>query len=148
MKKIVSIALASLVMSVMISCNMFETSDNGDLDGFWHIVKIDTLSTGGTLDLSKKYLFWSVQHNLLITDDKEGFYQKYLFRFNHAGDSLTLFEPYEYSRDSGGDVPLKNDSVLTAYGINSLAEAYYVEYLSGSKMVLRSKMLRVCFKKI
>lgn len=55
------IAAISLVLS---SCTL-ETSDNGDLDGFWHLERVDTLATGNYLDLSRERVFWGVQHKLI-----------------------------------------------------------------------------------
>ena len=50
--------------------------------------------------------------------------------------------------EDGGDIPLTevtND--LRYYGINNLPEGFAKEALSGSKMILRSKTLRLKFKK-
>ena len=50
------------------SCNV-ETSDNGPLDGFWHLERVDTLATGGTTDYSSGYVFWGVQKDLIYIKD-------------------------------------------------------------------------------
>ncbi len=56
--------LATLATTLLLaSCNV-ETSDNGPLDGFWHLERVDTLATGGTTDYSSGYVFWGVQKDL------------------------------------------------------------------------------------
>lgn len=42
---------------LLTSCDI-ETSDNGDLDGYWHLVRVDTLATGVSSDLSETRVFW------------------------------------------------------------------------------------------
>jgi len=42
MKTIKSIIVMAFAISAMMSCEI-ETSGNGDLDGFWHLVRVDTL---------------------------------------------------------------------------------------------------------
>ena len=53
-----------LVLCFQSACTI-ETSDNGDLDGYWHLEQVDTLATGGKLNLSKERVFWGVQHKLI-----------------------------------------------------------------------------------
>lgn len=57
--------LATLATPFLLaSCNV-ETSDNGPLDGFWHLERVDTLATGGSTDYHKGYVFWGVQKDLM-----------------------------------------------------------------------------------
>ena len=70
-----------------VACEL-ETSDNGDLDGFWHLVRIDTLATQGTCDMKQERIFWSFQKDLLKVDDKTGGNSSILLRFNHSGGNL------------------------------------------------------------
>ena len=60
--------MATIALTTLASCEI-ETSDNGDFDGFWHLERVDTLATGGTLDLSKKRVFWGVQYKLISVRD-------------------------------------------------------------------------------
>ena len=61
--------LATLATTLLLaSCNV-ETSDNGPLDGFWHLERVDTLATGGTTDYSSGYVFWGVQKDLIYIKD-------------------------------------------------------------------------------
>lgn len=149
-KKFLSVCAAAF-LGLAASCEM-ETSQNGDLDGFWHLEQVDTLSTGGVCDYSGKRIFWGVQHKLISVSDYDGMqsWRGYYFRFAQTGDSLVLNTPYRNlaHQEKGGDVPVTevNDS-LRRCGFNSLEERFWKEQLSGSKMVLRNKSLRLKFVK-
>lgn len=147
------ICLSALLLTLSFtSCDM-ETSDNGDLDGFWHLEQIDTLSTGGVCDYSGRKVFWGVQYKLISVRDMAVVSRGYYFRFNQTGDSLVLSSPYanhwhQDQGDDGGDIPIiavTND--MRDYGVNQLEEHYYKEKLTGGKMVLRTKNLRLRFTK-
>jgi len=149
------LALATAAWSLT-SCTI-ESSDNGDLDGFWHLEGVDTLATAGHLDLSRERVFWGVQHQLIscakITDTNMFSFRGYYFRFDQTADSLVLHSPYKNNwhqdqGDNGGDLPATavNDSIRS-YGINQLREPFYKEKLKGGKMTLRSKTLRLYFTK-
>ena len=147
--------LASFVLSVAMlqSCD-FETSDNGDLDGFWHMESVDTLSTGGTLDLSQQRVFWAFSVKLMRLSDQNGQRADLYMRFKHEGDLLNVYEPYsnqghEQETDGayGGDIPLEDASLLAPYGIDGLQDQFTVERLNGSRMILKSEKLRLKFKK-
>ncbi len=129
------------------SCEI-ETSDNGDLDGFWHMVSVDTLDTGGRADYSEKLIFWSVQHKLLQLNDRTGAGKEVLCRFAHYGDSLRIYSPHEMSREPGGDIPLTDSTLLLPYGINSIDEHFKVEVLNNKNMVLKTHKIRLTFKKM
>ena len=150
------IYLTAAISLVLSSCTI-ETSDNGDLDGFWHLERVDTLATDNYLDLSRERVFWGVQHKLIscasITPTNMYSFRGYYFRFEQTGDSLILHSPYKNNwhqdhGENGGDIPatVVNDSIRS-YGINNLREAFYKEKLKGDKMMLRSKMLRLYFTK-
>lgn len=152
--------ILKLALLVIGTCTMFsscdiETSDNGDLDGFWHLEQVDTLATGGTCDYSDRRVFWGVQLKLISVSDYDAFgkWNGYYFRFNQTGDSLVLSSPYlnhwhQDKGENGGDIPVKEIcDTLRRCGINHLEEHYYKEKLSGSKMILRTKELRLKFRK-
>ena len=131
------------------SCEV-EGSDNGNLDGFWHLESVDTLATGGRCDYSDQRVFWGVQYKLLSVNNYKG--GNFYFRFRQTSDSLILSSPYENHRhqdaENGGDIPITEiNDTLRQCGINHLVEPYYKEKLSGNKMILRTKDLRLYFKK-
>lgn len=138
------IAIATFSLCTLAACEI-ESHDNGKIDGFWHLEYIDTLETGGILDVSNEKLFWSVQVRLLeVSNRSKG--SKFIFSFRQADGSLYLSDPLVSNRGEG-DIIVEDPSVLAPYGINSLEETFSVEALDGSKMILRSETLRLKLKK-
>lgn len=150
-------AIASLVICVLgsfgcTSCTI-ESSDNGKLDGFWHLESVDTLSNGKTEDFSEKYVFWGIEHKLISVKDTETNREKFYFRFEQTSDSLKITKVYKNhwhqdKGEEGGDIPVEEIIPdLQFYGINSLPEGFQKEALDGSKMILKSKKIRLRFRK-
>ena len=148
MRQIITIVISALLLAAATSCTL-ESSDNGKLDGFWHLEQVDTLNTGGTLDLSEELYFWAVDTKLLNV--RHGGERGYLLRFDQTADSLVLHTPYKDNwhedAENGGDHPLDNATELALYGINNMREPFHKDRLTGSRMVLRSKTLRLHFRK-
>jgi len=140
MRKLLFCTIA-LCLSIA-SCTL-ERSDNGDLDGFWQLTQVDSLTNGRSADMKESRVFWSVQTDLLQVW-AEG-YAQVLFRFDHKGDSLLLSSPYEIKRWEG-DVAITNADTLRVYGINELEERFRVAQLDGGTMILQSTMLRLYFR--
>lgn len=145
MKKLLYISLFLLTLS---ACTI-ERSNNGKLDGFWHLEKVDTIETGGVRDLSNEKIFWSVQNKLLYLQGGKG---SYFLRFEQTSDSLIIHSPYtngghEEQYGSGGDKPLTDPTNLRSYGIEDLEVHYKKESMSSSRMILRSNKVRLQFKK-
>lgn len=148
--------LATLATPFLLaSCNV-ETSDNGPLDGFWHLERIDTLATGGTTDYSSGYVFWGVQKDLIyIKDSSNGSIGAYYLRFNQTHDSLHITKIYldhghedNPSYEQGGDIPVEAiDNNLRQLGINALPEHFKKEALNANRMILSTEKLRLKFKK-
>jgi len=128
------------------SCEI-DTSNNGKLDGYWHLNSIDTLTTGGTLDLSEETRFWAIQMNWLNTVDRGGKAGNFIFRFEHNDGTLRLYDPRRNARLEG-DPEVVSADVLHPFGVNSLDETFNVEKLSGSSMTLSTDKLRLHFKKL
>ncbi len=130
---------------LLAGCDL-ETSDNGDLDGYWHLTRVDTLTTGGTLDTSEQLLFWAVQVRLLNVVDQsdDADHMGYLLRFEHKEGTLRVYEPYKNSRKDG-DIKVDDASVLSPFGINRLDETFRVEQLDGDGMQLTGDALRLTF---
>ncbi|MGN0068866.1 MAG: lipocalin-like domain-containing protein [Alloprevotella sp.] len=135
---------------VLVGCDV-ETSGNGDFDGFWHLERIDTLATGGVLDLSGQRLFWGVQYRLINMKDYDTPSANYYLRFSLKGKELQLSEPYHNywheDEDRGGDRPLTDTTLLRPFGINGLDSPFEVETLKGGSMQLKSETLRLRFRK-
>lgn len=142
-----AIATTLVAIASFTACDI-ETSHNGKLDGFWHLEQVDTLATGGSADLSADRKFWAIQAKLINVRDING--GSYLLRFNQTADSLILHTPYSaqgQTEETGGNPPLDDPAPLTPFGINGLREGFAKEKLDGSKMILRSKTLRLKFRK-
>ena len=142
-------AFVAISMFAFSSCEL-ESSDNGKLDGFWHLESIDSLENGKTVDMSKLHVFWGIEYKLIAATQYDNNTERMFFRFEQTSDSLKITQAFinHGHQDNGGDIPLTevtND--LRYYGINNLPEGFAKEALSGSKMILRSKTLRLKFKK-
>lgn len=143
------VAFVAISMFAFSSCEL-ESSDNGKLDGFWHLESIDSLENGKTVDMSKLHVFWGIEYKLIAATQYDNNTERMFFRFEQTSDSLKIIQAFinHGHQDNGGDIPLTevtND--LRYYGINNLPEGFAKEALSGSKMILRSKTLRLKFKK-
>ncbi|MEE3391847.1 MAG: lipocalin-like domain-containing protein [Candidatus Cryptobacteroides sp.] len=141
-------SLSAFLVFSFTSCEL-ETSGNGDLDGFWHLVQVDTLQTGGVNDTSKELFFWSFQVNLLEFSDRSYQIPIFMARFNHDNGQLKVTQPCLYNRDEGNEmVTEENVKDISPYGLNALEETFRVEELSGSRMTLSNGTLRLYFKKM
>jgi len=135
---ILSVVVALLVFQ---SCEL-ETSDNGDLDGNWQLMQVDTIATGGSCNVKERQLFYAVQVRLLClsaynTDAESNLF----FHFEHTADSLKL-----QSASSDGHV-MYPVSMLRPYGINKEQEAFKIMLLNSDRMQLRSDSLLLSFRK-
>ena len=97
-------------------------------------------------------MFWGVQFKLIsVYDiDKEGTFGYYL-RFKQTRDQIVTHAPYKNNWhqdvENGGDHPIDDPTQLAPYGINNLEEEFVKEKLDGGQMILRSKTLRLKFKR-
>lgn len=140
----------SLTATTFVACGVdLETSDNGDLDGLWHMTAVDTIATGGVKDLSKTKLFWAFQKDLLDIHDADSMKYHYLLRFHHAGALLLVNQPHFYDRlNPQGDVPMTDSTELKPFGINHLEERFTVLHLGSGSMMLSTDSLIISFKKL
>ena len=133
---------------ILTSCEL-ETSHNGNLDGFWHLVEVDTLQTGGGKDTSEDLLFWSFQVNLLELSNHTDLGRIYMARFDHSDGKLQVTKTCRYNRNEGNEMLTEeNVDAVAPYGLNALEETFLVEQLSSSRMTLRNGILRLHFKKM
>lgn len=142
MRKIIAMMTVCLTL---LACTM-ETSDNGKLDGMWQLTQLDTLATGGSTDMRKSGVFWSVEKNLLETSALYGGAEPVLFRFQHVGSQLSISDPYIDKRVDG-DIKVEDPEVLSFYNIDGLEQTFDVESLSSGKMKVKSARFRFHFRK-
>lgn len=138
---IIRIAAVFFILFALAACEL-EHSDNGDIDGYWHLESIDSLTTGGHQDVSEQLLFWAVQGNLLEVSDQNN---TYLFSFTYESGTLTLKEP-RYDSRSEGDPLVEDVSLLQRFGVNALEETFAVN-TDGNKMTLQSSVVRLNFRR-
>lgn len=145
MKRIVYI----LTLCVMlVSCEL-ETSGNKELDGYWQMSQVDTLSTGGVADTREALVYWGVQGKLLqirFSENGKFLGEGLLFRFNRDDDMLTLSSPilhHLYETDE----PISDVELLKPFGIFNLEEVFSIEELNDDVMVLASDTLRLHFRR-
>lgn len=134
------------VISLMTACHM-ESSENGHLDGFWHLVRVDTLSTGGTSDLHQDYFFWAFQFQLLSVRNTQKSPEEYFLRFQRQGDELVLSHPFQYVLQ-GKDAPVENIDLLRPFGINDQEERFRIVHLSSRRMTLQNNFLVLTMQKL
>ena len=134
------------VISLMTACHM-ESSENGHLDGFWHLVRVDTLTTGGTSDLHQDYFFWAFQFQLLSVRNTQKSPEEYFLRFQRQGDELVLSHPFQYVLQ-GKDAPVENIDLLRPFGINDQEERFRIVHLSSRRMTLQNKFLVLTMQKL
>ena len=142
MKKL--LLIIPLILLTFSSCEL-ETSDNGDLDGFWHLEGIDSLATSVHQNVSEQKLFWAFQMDLLQLRGSE---QEFYLRFNHEGNCLDLFNPH--LRDREKDDPVLTDKdmyLILPYGINATEERFQVLKLNSREMVLQNAILKLSFRR-
>lgn len=143
---ILTIVTVMLALSFTASCTL-ETSGNGDLDGYWHLVRVDTLATGGTCDMSEELVFWAIQGKLLNTADRSTSSNGFIMRFNAEDGCLSVYDIHTHDR-ANGDVKVEDPVVLSPFGINALEEKFVIESLSSKRMTLSTEVLRLSFYKL
>ena len=129
-----------------------ESSENGHLDGFWHLVRVDTLSIDtlsivGTSDLSQDYFFWAFQFQLLSVRNTQKPPEEYFLRFQRQGDELVLSQPFQYVLQ-GKDAPVENIDLLRPFGINDQEERFRIVHLSSRRMTLQNHFLVLTMQKL
>ena len=134
-------------MLLMLAACDIHTSNNGDLDGYWQLRSVDTLSSGMSCDMRDSMLFWSFQGNLLhVRDNKEEKLDKVFMRFTISDKVMTLTNPIIDLRDSS-DLVLTDTTFLCHYGIHDMHETLKVVTLNSSTMILENRVLRLNFRK-
>ena len=121
---------------LMAGCDK-ESSDNGDLDGFWQMTeKMDGFcGTMGGADMRQSGLTWAFQGHILELRDVNKVHQDIVMSFTREGNKLKLSAPYRVDRDLD-DVALEDADLLVPYGISSTSAEFTIVKLTSSHMVL------------
>lgn len=148
MKRINILSLVLPLLALLfVSCSLETDNDAGKMEGMWHLVKIESITTIASEDLSEQVIFWSFQAKLLQMDDKTGMHNSYLYRFRIGDNQLTLTSPYQYDRENGDHPLTAYESTLGLYGIKSLTPVFRIEKLDRRKMILNDDSVRLYFDK-
>lgn len=132
-------------LSLMFLCGCeLETTDNGDLDGYWHLEQVDSLAGQRSVDYGRSNIFWSIQFELLQLSNLED--NTIIYKLVYDNHQLTLANPCMFDR-ADGDTLVTNVEVLRQYGVNALQENFKVVTLETKTMVLESPVLRLHFRK-
>ncbi len=131
----------------------FETSNNGDLDGYWQLSQVDSLKKGTSVDKRASGLFWSVQVNLLEIRNNTSPDSSIFFRFDKSGDILRIWAPIANIRAISDSV-IKDSARLSAYYLHStlrpdstLESVLHINELNSDRMVLENNSYRLHFRK-
>ena len=129
------------------SCSLETDNDAGDVEGMWHLVRIEESATNTHIDVSNEVIFWSFQAKLLQMEDKTGQHYSYLYRSRIDNDQLTLTSPYQFDRENGDRPLTAYESTLGLYGIKSLTPVLRIEKIDRRKMILNDGAVRLYFDK-
>ena len=145
MKYLLYIFLLPLLMFT--SCET-TSSEDGELDNMWYLVKVDSLANGNSVDYRSKRVFWSFQGTLMQTNCVDSMNLFFMYRFENKGDMLIVKSPFQYDRVTD-DKPITEQSLyrLRMYGINALTDSFMIESLHGETMILKDKKLRLSFER-
>lgn len=125
--------LPFLLMSLLLFTACQKADDNGELGGFWKLVESEDIATGAVNNFSEKNYFLAVQLDLMEFCTLVANYA----RFQHRGDSL-------YVQMIGDDLPA---GLLSIFGFQTAEQNFFVERLSDKRLVLRTLLSRLTFKK-
>lgn len=116
------------VVTLLLLSACQKADDNGDLGGFWKLLKIEDLATSEITDTKNVDRFWAIQLDLLSINGCYG-------RFQHAGDSL--FVQMIHVPDNAKNFGLYNPK----------DERFGVNHLDRNRMVLQSEFAILTFRK-
>lgn len=135
-------------MTLLLMACELETSTNGDLDGFWQLTQVDTLATGAQTDMKATGVTWSFQGRImeLRIANKQSDERPIICQFSYNGDSLRVFNPYIIDRVKD-DIKITDVTPMQCYGFSQPEETFFFQQLSSNTMILRSKYLRLSFRK-
>lgn len=138
--------IAEIISMIVCSCDGFEISDNGNLDGMWHLIEVDSLAKNVKVDYIHEGIYWSIQDHLLCTEDKLKRYETCVFHFVLNEGKLTIKDPHFDNRVEG-DPQVVDLLKIAPFGVNKEVEEYKVETLNKKHLVIVNQMLKLSFKK-
>ena len=129
-----------ILMTVFLlsACGDISPTDNRNIDGYWLLVNIDSISNGHIENGSQEKRFWAIEGKLFQTGGLTLMTEK-------RGDTLRLYRP---AADSAS-VNSKNPSIdpYRKYGLNSFDEHFIIEQLTHEHLTVRDSLLRIQFRR-
>ena len=115
---------------------------NGDLGGMWQMVEWRD-AQDRVMATKEDQIFYSVQLKLIeFRDHNDGTMgDYYLAYFRHTPDSLIIYRPVNYAKDS-----LVSLTDLARYGVPADGR-FHIDALSDDMMILRSSAGTINFRK-
>ena len=139
MKKFI---LTPILLLLTLSACDNKRDHNGDLGGMWQLTEWRS-PEGTTLATKADQIFYSVQLNLIrFRDYDDGTWgDYYLAYFRHTPDSLIVYRPVNYAKDS-----LVSLHDLARYGVPADGR-FHIDALNGDMMILSSPSGTINFRK-
>ncbi len=147
MKRYIYGLLMLLTIIATSSCESYLI--NGNLDGFWQVSSIENKTTGD-ITYCNGDTYYSFQRELVLlsyvspTLPQGLMKENYIAYFTHKNDSIYMTDFRIYLDRDGKQAPL---SELEKFGMYELYNAFGVEELNSSSMVLSSEKARIVMKK-
>ena len=144
--------LTSYIAAAATFCSCDKVPINGDLDGMWQIMTIQT--PDGTRNVKSNQAYLSFQLHLSQWDMDHGS-KRYYAHFSHSNDSIIF---YDFKHDSlhrskaDDNEEITNDEmtkekVLDAWGVHNLDARYHVQRLNGDELILERADTILFFRK-
>ena len=134
------------VVLLLVGCDV-ETSNNGDLDGFWQMTQMADKHVNTIYDMRNSGITWSFQGKLLELRDVKKVHQDIIGSFSHQDGPLSVNNFYFVDRDKG-DVRIDDPiSYLVPYGVAQTNDKFNVLELSSDQMILESADFLLRFRK-
>ena len=147
MKRQIYKSLALIIIILISSCESYQI--HGDLDGFWQVSTIENKETGD-ITYCNGDTYYSFQRELVLlsyvspTLPQGQMKENYIAYFTHKNDSIYMTDFRIYLDRNGKQAPL---SELEKFGLYELYNAFGIEELNNSSMVLTSDKARISLKK-
>lgn len=137
----------ALSMSMCFTSCDWSDGTAGELDGYWHLQRVDTLATGGRYMMDRKTVFWAVQDNVLETVIIP--HPMVFFRFEHTRDELRIYDPVGTKDPTASDMdfPITDPTRLYDYGVHSLDAKFRILQHTSQHLLLQDDMLRLHFER-
>ena len=134
--------LISILMVLALSACENKRDDNGPLGGMWQLTEWRS-PEGTTLATKADQIFYSVQLKLIeLRDYNDGTWgDYYLAYFRQTPDSLIIYRPVNYAKDSL--VSLRD---LARYGVPADGR-FHIDALNRDMMILSSPAGTINFRK-